>query len=142
MLSLSFFSIGVYSCPRTSHLNGNKASQQGKIMLTDFKVQQKYILTLSNHLSFLFCFGGFLASCRMTWINSPKASTVSPVKIQHLECILTQRAKKPSSQAWASCIQKSTLRQPFKSIVYIVYFYHKISLSDFKIFRDNPNTTV
>lgn len=47
---------------------------------------------------------------RTTWINSLKESTVSPEKTRRLECIMTLRAKKPSSQAWASCIWKSTHR--------------------------------
>lgn len=46
----------------------------------------------------------------MIKINSPKPLTGSPEKIQPFECILTRRAKKLSSQAWGSCIWKSTPR--------------------------------
>lgn len=70
----------------------NKVKKQNTVTLS-----KQNILSLSNRPS-------PFPPCRMTWINSPKASTVSPVKIRHLECNSTQRAKKPSSQGWASCI--------------------------------------
>lgn len=68
----------------------------------------------------------------MIKINSPKPSTASPEKIQPFECILRRRAKKLSSQAWESCIWKSTLRsvafiQELTPSLCLKAFFFKIS---------------
>lgn len=65
--------------------------------------KNKWWWSVTDSLKFIWP-SAFFPSCRMTWINSPKVSTDSHVKTQHLECTTTRRAKKPSSQEWASCI--------------------------------------
>lgn len=90
---------GVHPHPRARHIHGHEAVQQGEYScFTTVKQQLTLFLTL------------LLSPTRTIWINSPKASTGSPERIPHLEYILTQRARKPSSQAWGSCIWKFTHR--------------------------------
>lgn len=63
-----------------------------------------------------------LSLARTIKINSPKPLTDSPEKIRPLECTLTQRAKRLSSQAWASCIWRSTLRSVVVKHPRLFYF--------------------